>query len=362
MPSHDEVVRLNQELAGTKVLSVYVNAEETNPAARRAWRVRLDRTLKALDERLKDAPAEERTAARAAAALLLAELERFGGLLPERGWVGFATPDRLWYAAPSPAPMPDLVRWEDGAHVSPYLRALKQSRPVTAVLADRRRARIFRYLHGELREEAEFRSEADTAVGPSAGSSKRASTHSGVRGESRGDAARRSEQVSSQRLLREVRDALSEPASEGHLLVIAGAPETTAALLRALPERAGERTIEAHGVPADASAAELKEAVESAASALSIRLQQALVDQVIDAARSGGRGCLGREHTERALQAGAVETLILSRAFARAEPGAAEHLVDQAFDQGAAVEEISEATAKELDREGGIGARLRFEA
>ena len=362
MLSHDEVVRLNQELAGTKVLSVYLDAVERNPAARRAWRVRLDRMLKTLGEGLKDAPGEERAAAGAAAALLLRELERYDGLLPGRGWVGFATPDRLRHAAPSPVPMPDLVRWEDGAHVVPYLRAMKQSRPVTAVLADRRHARIFRYLFGELHEEAEFRSDAEAAVGSFAGSSKRASTHSGMRGESRGDAAKRSEQASAQRMLREVRDALAEPASEGHLLVVAGAPETTAALLRVLPERAVERTIEVAGVTADATPAELKEAVESAASALSTRLQRTLVEQVIDVTRSAGRACLGRDHTERALQAGAVETLILSRAFALAEPDVAERLVDHAFEQGAAVEEISEMAAKELDREGGIGARLRFAA
>jgi hypothetical protein len=362
MQSHDEVVQLNQELAGTKVLSVYLNAEETDPAVRRAWRVRLNAMLKALDDGLKDAPEEERTSARAAAALLRRELERYGGLLPERGWVGFATPDRLWHAAPSPAPMPDFIRWEDGAHVAPYLRAMKQSRPVTAVLTNRRHARIVRYMHGELREEGEFWSDAATADGSSAGSSKRASTHSGVRGESRGDAAKRSEQVAAQRMLREVQDALSEPTSEGHLLVVAGAPETTAALLHALPERARERTIEVSGVHADATPAELKDVIESAASALSVRLQQALVEQVIDITRSAGRACLGREHTERALQAGAVETLILSRSFARAEPDLAERLVDHAFAQGAAVEEISEVAAKDLDREGGIGARLRFAA
>src|SRR5690606_13597545 len=153
-----------------------------------------------MEDGLAGAPEEERAAARAAAALIDQELERYDGMLPERGWVGFATEDRLWYAAPSPAPMPDLVRWEDGAHVTPYVRAMKQSRPVTALVADRRHARIFRYLHGELREEETLWSDAalDSA---SAGSAKRASTHSGSRGEPRSDAARRVEEVSTERML-----------------------------------------------------------------------------------------------------------------------------------------------------------------
>jgi hypothetical protein len=362
MLSHDEVVRLNQELAGTKVLSVYLNAEETDPAARRAWRVRLNSMLKALEEGMKDGPEAEQIAARAAVGLVREEVERHTGQLPGRAWVGFATADRLWYIDSLPTPMPDLARWEDGAHVAPYLRAMKQARPVTAVVADRRHARIYRYANGELREEAEFWSDTATADSTSGGSSKRSGTHSGVRGESRGDAAKRVEQASAQRMVREVLEALSEPARDGHLLVLAGNSETTTALLRALPERARERAMEASGTLADATPAELKDAVETAASALSVRLQHALVEQVIDATRSAGRACLGREHTERALQAGAVETLILSRAFARAEPGVAERIVDHAFEQGAVVEEISEAAAAELDREGGIGARLRFAA
>ena len=182
MLSHDEVVRLQQDIGKRKVLSVYLNAEETDPAERRAWRVRLNGRVKELEEELAARPAEEQDAARSALALLGRELASFSGLLPERGWVGFATADRVWYAGSSPAPMPDLVRWEGGAHVAPYVRALKQSRPVTAVVADRRHARIFRYLQGELREEAVLRSDAARAESASAGSSKRASTHSGMRG------------------------------------------------------------------------------------------------------------------------------------------------------------------------------------
>ena len=40
---------------------------------------------------------------------------------------------------------------------------------VTAVVADRRHARIFRYLHGELREEGVLWSDAAPADGPAAG-------------------------------------------------------------------------------------------------------------------------------------------------------------------------------------------------
>lgn len=360
MLSHEEVLRLHHDLGQRRVLSVYLSAEESDPAARRAWRVRLGGMLKELVEGLAGAPAEERKAVGAAVELLERELARVPGLLPERGWVGFATADRVWHAGPSPAPMPDLARWEEGAHVAPFVRALKQSRPVTAVLTDQRHARVFGYLHGEVKEERVLWADSVIADGASAGASKRATNRSGTRGEPRSDAARRIGEVASRRMLREVLDTLSGPVDAGHLLVLAGNAETTAALLRALPERARERTIDVAGVPVEASLAEVKEAVEAAASALSLRLHRALVEEVIDSTRSAGRACLGREHTERALRMGAVDMLVLSRTFSRSEPDLAERLVDLTFDQGAGVEEIPDGAADELDREGGIGARLRY--
>lgn len=360
MLSHEEVLRLHHDLAHRRVLSVYLNAEETDPAERGAWRLRLNGMLKEQGKALAGASPEERKVARLAVDLLERELARVPGLLPENGWVGFATEERVWYTGATPAPMPDLVRWEKGAHVAPYVRALKQSRPVTVVLADQRHARILDYRHGEMKEQQVLWADPVIAGSTSGGSSRGMATRSGMRGEPRGDAAQHIGEVTTRRMLHDVMDAVSEPIDRGHLLVLAGNSETTAALLRALPERAHERTMYIPGLPMDAAPARLREAVEAAASALSVRLQQTLVKEILDATRSAGRACLGLERTERALRVGAVDTLVLSRAFARAEPDLAERLVDLTFDHGAGVEEISEAAADELDSEGGIGARLRF--
>lgn len=360
MLSYDEVVRLNQDLGDVDVLSVYLHADEADPAERRAWRIRLDGMMKALETSLADAPAETRRAVRAAAERVTGELEAHDGILPGRGWVAFSAADRLWYAGGLPAPVRDLVRWEKGVHVAPYLRALKQSRPVTTVVSDHRRARIFGYVHGELSEIRRIDADLPASDGSAAGSSSRAGARSGARGESRSDAAQRVENTATQRMLREVETVVSSAAGDGHLVVLGGNSDTTASILRALSERVKERTIELSGITADSPNAELRTAIESAASALSLRLQRALVDQVIDTTRSAGRASLGRERTERALEAGAVDTLLLTRSFVNGEPDVAEHLVDLSFDQGATVVEIGGDAAAELDREGGIGARLRY--
>lgn len=360
MVTDDVVVRLNQELAGTKVLSVYLHAEENDPAERHAWRLRLAGMLKEVEDGLADVPSKERRAFQAAVEQIEEELAQYTGYLPKRGWVGFATPERLWHASPLPAPMPDLVRWEDGAHMAPYVRALKQARPVTVVVLDRRHARFCQYVHGELSEKEVLHSNSAIVDGQPEGSSKRAAGSSGQRGEARVDAARRSEDAATQRMLGDVVDRVEAAAKSGHLLVVGGSSEAVSSLMRSLSTAASDRTMEVSGISTDVSAAQLKEAVEEAASALSLRLQRNLVNEVIETTRSAGRACLGHEQTERALQAGAVDTLVFSRSFARNHPGAVEQLVDRTLEQGGSVEEISEAAATELDREGGIGARLRF--
>ena len=87
------------------------------------------------------------------------------------------------------------------------------------------------------------------------------------------------------------------------------------------------------------------------------------VAEVMDAARAGGRGTLGRQDTLAALEAMSVDTLLLSRGFIHEHPDISDHAVGLAFVQGADVEEVSGAVAEVLDGEGaGIAARLRFHA
>lgn len=356
MLTHEAAIRLNRESAGTKIVSVYLDADENDPAERRAWRIRLNGMLRSASAEL---PKDEERAFRAAAEHIERELTVYDGHLPSRGWVAFASPDGLLHAGPTPTPMPDLVRWELGAHVAPWIRALKQSRPVTAVVADRRQARIVAYLEGELHEQVVIPAEEVELDVQQL--SKRPATHTGVRGATGTDVAQRVEERTVRRLVRDVVEALAVPIREKHLLVIGGRAEAPREIERALPERARDYAIVAPGIDPDASDAVLKEAIEAAASALSSRLHEALVDEIIETTRAAGRACLGAQLTERALDAGAVDTLVVSRAFLRADPEAAERLIDRALEQGASVEQVGGTVGPRLDAEGGVGARLRFE-
>lgn len=94
---------------------------------------------------------------------------------------------------------------------------------------------------------------------------------------------------------------------------------------------------------------------------LNKRLQGELVDGVIDQARAGGKGVLGRDETVAALREMRVDTLLLSRALLRDDPELADRCVGTALAQDAEVEEVSGPGAERLDEEGGgMGARLRY--
>jgi hypothetical protein len=288
-------------------------------------------------------------------------LEGFDAFMPDRGWVGFATPDRVWYAENVPVQMPDGVYWEEGIRVAPYVRGLKQSRPVVVVVADSRRARIFRYHGGDVAELQDCR--ADTFMGDltDVNMSKRAMSHTGVRGETSTDAGKRALDISSGRMFRHVAEIATGLVGSVGFLILGGVTETVARALSEFPKHLHPRIIDAPTLYVEIGDAELKETVESAASELTRRYQMELLETVIESAGPGGRACVGRDDTLRALQEMRVDTLLLSRTLIRSEPERADECVGAALAQGASVEELSDDGAERLDAlGGGMAARLRY--
>ena len=361
MLTHEKLVQLYRDCQSEKVLSIYLDGEANDPAQRKVWRRRLEQHIADAGRHLENASSEERAGFHGALGLLRGELEWFDAFLPGKGWVGFATSERVLYAETVSAPMPDLVRWEQGIRVAPYVRGLKQIRSVVVVLADRRRARVFEYRDGVVSELPGVLADTDVGDLTDIGVGKRGATHSGVRGQTGTDAAQRYLDAGSERMLKRLMENLEERVGEDGFLVVGGTPETVSALGQHASAGMAKRLLERPSLHVDMSAAEVRTAAEVCASALTQRGQEGLVTEVLDLARSGGRGCLGIEATERALKEGRVDTLLLTRSFIREVPDFADHCVGAAFDQHADVEELSGSPAERWDHDaGGIGARLRF--
>ena len=315
MLTHDKLVELHQELATIPVLSVYLDGNQHDPAQRNAWRTELEHGLDEARRGLNSAGDEESKAFDLAARFVQGELQNFDGFLPDKAFVAFATADRLWYGETVSVSMPNLVRWERGTSVAPYVRGLKQERPVVVALLDSQRARVFLYRDGGVEEVADLR--ADTFVGDlsDSGMSKRSSLSSGLRGETRTDAAHRVLQLASERLVKDLAGVVAQVAGERGFVLLGGTPEMETVAQEALPKSFGGRVVIERSLHLEMPDAEVREAVGNAASELTKRWQADLVQQVFDQARAEGLATMGSRETERALAELRVDMLLLSRAL-----------------------------------------------
>ncbi len=360
MLTQDELVDLYRNLRQKPVLSVYLDGKATDFAERKAWRRRLDQQVADARKRVNGEGGEAEAFDRALARIQ-DSLADFDNFLPDRGWVGFATDDGLVHAGAVRVPMPDLVRWENGIRVAPYVRALKQERLVLAILVDSRRARIFEYRGGSLEEPENLNAETFLGDLSDVNVSKRPTAHSGVRGKTGTDAAQNYLGVGSERMIKKLTERVLERAGTQAHVVLGGSQEAVSKLRDHLPQQVRDRAIERTHLRVEMTEAEVREALEQAASELNQSIQEKLLAEVVDLARSGGRGALGVEAVEKALKEARVDTLFLSRGFIRANPDFADHLVGAAFEQHAEVEELSTDAASRLDTEGeGVAARLRY--
>lgn len=362
MLTRERLVELFQVLRGRDVLSVYVDADQRDPAQRDAWRVTLEREVSRLRRTLEQDRGGDLGGFDSAWALVAGLLRTDEhGSMSKRGWVAFATPDRVWHAGAVPAHMPSSVSWQKGIRAAPYVRALKQQRPVTVVLVDGRRARVFEQVEGVITELQGVLADADLGDLTDVGMRKGSGRSTGVRGATTTDQAQRLREVASERMRKSLADLIDARVGQNGVVVVGGPAEAARKLVAILPRRLHGRVAERPSLHLEMGAAEVREAIRAAAGDLSEHGHGSLVAEVADTTRAGGKGAMGEKDTLAALEAKAVDTLLLSRAFIQAHPRVADDAVGLAFAQGADVEEVSGSAGERLDRDAdGIAARLRF--
>jgi stalled ribosome rescue protein Dom34 len=106
---------------------------------------------------------------------------------------------------------------------------------------------------------------------------------------------------------------------------------------------------------------DIADAAKHAASELRSAHGHALVERILERSCDGGRGASGVPTVQRALQAGAVDLLVVSPHFLNRTDIDVEEMVRGALARGADIEVLSGSAATELDeRSEGVAARLRF--
>jgi len=357
----DDLQALQRELANSEVLSVYLDSRTTDPAMRETWRPALQNLLRDARAQIDD----ERARAQfdRAAAHLRDPQPSPGGTWGAPGWVAFVTADGLRLVADLPVAPGALAAWRNGPVIAPYLRALKQLRPVIVALVDSSGARLFRYALDELESLADLTAsgaEAPRAGRPTAPSAAGLSGPA-PRGALGSEAGSQRRSAAFERFLNSLGERLSELAGSQSWILLGGTPQWAGLAGEALARQFAGRLLVSVALEKDATAGEIVEAAKHAATELRAAQGLALVDRLIEHAGGSAPAVAGVPAIQRALRANAVDLLLVTPRFISAHEREAEDFVREATQAGGDVEVPSGDAAERLDRAaGGIAARLRF--
>ncbi len=355
-----ELRELQRTLAGTKVLSIYLDTRVTDPAMRESWRPALHNAIREARAHVAE---EERAAFDRAAGFLDAPVPSPGGAWGAPGWVAFVTADGPQHLADLPVTPGTLARWRDGPVIAPYLRAFKQRRPVIVALVESGSARLYRYSERTLERLDELTApdtDSSRAGRPTAPAARGMSAPT-ARGAVDTEAASRRRLAAFRRLAATLAERVVRLAGPDAWVLVGGAQEWARLASEELRRPLRDRVLLSDALDHGASENAIKDAAKHAATELRGAQGLALVGQLLDRSGTSGRAAAGVPAVQRALRAQAVDLLLVSPAFIRGDALEAEDAVRTAFAEGADVDIPSGHAAERLDRDaGGIAARLRF--
>lgn len=141
-------------------------------------------------------------------------------------------------------------------------------------------------------------------------------------------------------------------------IIFGGADESAHMVKNFLPDRMQPMIVGVLPIPMRANGQEILAKAGSAAQAYERSHEVRLVDEVIDMAKSNGRGALGREAVMKALEEQRVELLILP--YPVDDDTFAAELQRKLLKSSGTLELVYGAAADRLREEGGIGARLYY--
>ena len=359
MLTFTQLVALHRALANKRVLSVYLDGSAADPAVQRSWRVQLDHSLMDLRRWLEDSSRSEREELEQCVRRLDQAMAGFGGGIGAPGWAAFITVDRMHHEGRLPAPAPTMAVWSTGPCIAPYIRALKQHRPVVVVLADARQASLYRYHLGTMDYHDVVRAHHVVEQPAHMGTPARQGFHTGTRGSAGRDAAQRSLLRGRDRMIAEAADRVLELAGADGWILVGGIKRVAAQLTPLLQSRAPNRVAQC-ALDVHASEAEIIQGAQSCVSQLRDDVDDRRVAELLDLAGAHGLGVAGPAEAQMALEQSCVRDLYITHRYLESHAAEAEEAIRSAIDQDALVEEVSGPAAERLDRHGGMAAGLRF--
>ena len=355
-----QLTRLAHAFRDQRVLTVYIDGSATDPALQRTWRVQIDHALKDLRLWLVGSPHDEREKFERCVGALETELAGIDVGLGAPGIVSFLVDGHTPETHTLPVPTPTMAVWSTGPCLSPYIRALKQTRSVIVAISDARKTRLFRYRVGQLEHLDDVRSYGAPLPAAHMGNAPRVGFHAGTRGRTGRDAAQRTLRNGRDRMIGVAAQRITELADGDGWIVLGGIHRVAARIAERLTLAMPSRVAVLDSLDIHSTDAEISDAAARAASSLRDSDDGRRLTEIYDASGARALGVLGLEETRLALDQRCVRDLLITHRFIEANAADAERIIRDALAQDASIEEVSRGVAARLDAIGGIAAGLRF--
>lgn len=360
MLTNNDLVLAESALRGQTVLTVYVNGEERDPSKRQQWRLELRHALDDIDRRLVGSSHAERESFAACRALAEERLREFTGTVRAPGWVGFFTAAGEHSSGSLPAATPTMAAWSTGPSLAPYVRVLKEARPVIVAVVDSTSAKIYSYANRRAVWLETISAHASVDAERHMGRPPRAGFHAGTRGPTEHDRVQVELRDATSHMLGDVADQLTDLAGRDGWILVGGIPSVASDALKRLGPELLQRAARAESLSHTSTLAEIAEAAREGASSLRDADDERRVDKVLASSEGDGRGVVGVVGVLEALNGGSVRELYFTPAFMANDLADTEAAVRKALSTRALVEQVSGAAAERLDQVGGIAGRLRY--
>jgi hypothetical protein len=140
--------------------------------------------------------------------------------------------------------------------------------------------------------------------------------------------------------------------------IVLGGGDAAHAVRNLMSDTLVEKVVDVLPIPMRATEQEVLERLQPAAYAYERAHEKELLTQVIDFAKSGGRGALGRKAVMDALQQQRVELLILP--YPMDDQALMEQMTQLVMQSSGSIEFVHDNEAERLRQEGGVAARLYY--
>ncbi len=350
------------EQTGDKTLSLYLDVSENkleNQASAPEWSTWAKNQMRDLGSSLTGDAAQAWPEIKAWAENTLG-LYGVGRKPLVRGLVLFASPD-YQHTYELPFPFENQAAFGQ-PYVAPLLWAINEYEPYIVVMVDKEKARFFTsYLASmDFQDSLEIDlDQYDFAERPmmmaTSGGHEGAGTNK--------EAWQRTINEHEKRFYRQVATAAVKLAAQqkAERILIAGAEDSLHEVYNLLDDRSAAHVAGMTPIPMYEPTAEIFRQILPVAQAFERDQEVKLVSDVIDFAKSGGRGALGREAVDTAMEMQRIETLILSWPVSNpAMEEYTEKLAYRALQLNCNIELVHDAAADLLAPEGGVAARLYY--